>query len=254
MASIKKVCAVCNAVFRVPPSREKSAKTCSMTCKGKLWTTERAGALPQMKCQVCGNPFSYYPSHGERRKTCSRVCSGKLKAQSNSRSGVENHNWKGGISKHSRGYLYRAVEDHPFSRHGNYVFDHRLVMEEWMRDAAPSHKFLIEVNGVKYLRTEIHVHHIDENKQNNGRKNLLACTADSHQLIHAGNPPMCGDVWPEIEGQVPYKPVWINRICELCGVGFLKRRSYVARGAGKFCSRTCYDSRPKEAFYAIQCN
>jgi len=254
MEKVMKVCAVCNAVFRVPPCREKSAKTCSMKCKGKLWTMECAKARPQMKCKVCGLLFSYHPSHEKRRQCCSTACANKSRARSNSHSGVENHNWKGGTAKHSDGYLYRASEHHPFASSEMYVFDHRLVMEEWMRETVPGHKFLIEVDGVKYLRTEIHVHHIDENKQNNRRKNLLACTASSHQLIHSGKPPMCGDVWPEVEGQVPYKPVWVNRFCELCGVGFLKRRSDVARGAGKFCSRNCYDSRPREAFNVIQRN
>jgi len=151
---------------------------------------ERDGALPQMKCKVCGKPFSYYPSHGERRKTCSRVCANQLKTLTLDRSGANNSNWKDGKTKHTRGYLYRRVD-------GKYVFDHRLVMEEWMREDAPSHSFLIEVDGVKYLRTEIHVHHVDLDKANNRRGNLLACTAGAHQLMHHGKLPVLGDVWPE---------------------------------------------------------
>jgi len=187
---MEKICAVCGSVFSVPPCREKTAKTCSMACKGKLWTKERTGALPQMKCHVCGKPFSFYPAHSERRKTCSRECAWKLGGFSSGKSGADNSNWKGGESKHSRGYLYRRVA-------GKYVFEHRLVMEEWMREEAPNHKFLIDVGGEKCLRKEIHVHHVDEDKENNGRKNLLACTCRSHQLMHHGKPPIHGDVWPE---------------------------------------------------------
>lgn len=248
MATVEKVCAVCGSVFRVPPSRAESAKTCSLTCKGKLWTKESAEALPQKKCKICGKLFSYYPSHEKRRQCCSQACANKSRSQSNSQPGISNGNWKGGTAKHSDGYIYRAVEGHPFGHCGKYVLDHRLVMEEWMREEVPDHRFLIEINGIKYLRTEIHVHHIDENKRNNRQKNLLACTSFSHSLIHNGKPPMSGDVWPEVIGQVPYEPSFIKRICEVCGSEFMKRRSDVARGSGKFCSRNCYNHRPREIF------
>ncbi len=250
MAGVEKVCAVCGTVFRVPPCRAKSAKTCSMFCKGKIWTMVCAEALPQKKCKVCGSMFSYYPSHENRRHYCSPACGNKAKALSNGRPGALNANWKGGEAKHSDGYLYRAADGHPFVHCGNYVLDHRLVMESWMREEVPDHRFLVEVDGIKYLDPEIQVHHIDGNKRNNRRKNLLACTASSHLIMHSGRPPMCGEVWPEVIGQVPYEPLRVRRICEVCGGEFLKRRSDVARGGGKFCSRACYNSRPREIFKA----
>ena len=247
---VEKVCLVCGTPFRVPPCRAESAKTCSMKCKGELWTIESQEDNPQKECKVCGKTFKVYPSHTGRRECCSIKCANKVRGKL-TKSGSGNPAWKDGTTVHSDGYLYLSVKGHPFTSNGNYVFEHRLVMEQWMRESAPNHKFLVEINGTKYLNPDISVHHIDGNKRNNKPKNLLACTNSSHHLIHNGKPPMQGEVWPEVKGQAVYQPVHVKRICELCGAEFMKLRSDVARGFGRFCSRTCYDKRPRKCFEVI---
>jgi len=246
---VKKLCAICGSGFVVPPARAISAKTCSLVCKGKLWTKQSLEARPEKPCEICGKMFAFPKSHTGRRHCCSPECANKSRAVSSVRTGVSNHNWKGGTCDHAGGYLYLHVDNHPFAKSHSYVFEHRLVMECWMRDAVPNHHFLVEIDGIKYLPPEIHVHHINENKRDNRPKNLLACTAYSHKLIHNGSAPMRGDVWPEVVGQVSFAPSKIKCICEFCGGEFMKRRCDVARGSGKFCSRSCYNKRPREAFY-----
>lgn len=136
-----------------------------------------------------------------------------------------------------------SVATHPFTSTGNYVFEHRLVMEEWMREEAPDHKFLVEVGGTKYLSPDIDVHHIDENRRHNVRKNLLACTHGAHQMIHRGENPMAGEVWPPLENMAPHSPTVVTCTCAVCGKQFRKKRSDVKRGSGKYCSRACYIQR-----------
>ena len=121
-------------------------------------------------------------------------------------------------------------------------------MEEWLRQVAPQHPFLIGIEGQIYLRPEIDVHHINEVKRDNRRRNLLACTKSGHRAIHSGKAPMQGEVWPEIEGLIPYEPRRVKCACLVCGVEFSKKRSDVKRGSGKFCSRACYAKRPRLPF------
>lgn len=251
MAGVEKVCVVCGGKFRVPPVRAESAKTCSMACKGKLWTKQNEEARPRLACKVCGGMFTCPPSHEGRRQTCSPQCADKARVISSNRPGPTNFHWKGGQSGHADGYLYLLVSGHPFAKTGSYVFEHRLVMEQWMREAAPNHKFLVDVDGLKYLSPDIEVHHIDENKRNNRRKNLLACTSSAHRVIHHGKPPMAGEVWPNVAGQLVYAPTRIDCTCEVCGKVFAKKRSDVARGSGRFCSRACYFRRPSETYNVI---
>ena len=40
------------------------------------------------------------------------------------------HNWKGGIYRHPEGYTYIFSPGHPFHNAANYVYEHRLVVEE----------------------------------------------------------------------------------------------------------------------------
>ncbi len=71
----------------------------------------------------------------------------------------KNPNWKGGISKHTDGYILMYMPEHPFANFYGYVFEHRLVYEEYLRENEPNHPALIEINGEKYLRPEWVVHH-----------------------------------------------------------------------------------------------
>ena len=73
--------------------------------------------------------------------------------------GINHHNWKGGIKKHCYGYLSIYSPKHPLKNKNNYVLEHRLVMEEYLRKHHPNHPALVEIKGEKYLRREWIPHH-----------------------------------------------------------------------------------------------
>jgi hypothetical protein len=79
----------------------------------------------------------------------------------------ERHDWKGG-TKMMKGYLYRRVLDHPNgTTHGNYVAEHRLVMEQKL--------------GRYLLPTEV-VDHIDGDITNNHPDNLRVFSSNAEHL------------------------------------------------------------------------
>jgi hypothetical protein len=91
------------------------------------------------------------------------LCGGSKQAKSATCSGCRsdlgelNPNWKGGLTKHKKGYLMRLASDHPRSGSGNYVFEHILVME---------------ANLGRYLHSDETVHHRNGVKDDNRIENL----------------------------------------------------------------------------------
>ncbi len=250
MSKVEKVCVTCGKSFSVWPNRADSAKTCSQPCRGKLIAERYENARVKKICPACGVDFLV--PHGKIGVICCSVeCSLKVRKH-NPPKGADHYMWKGGRTYHAEGYLYVTVEDnHPFQSHGKYIFEHRLVMEIWMKDVDPTHHFLVEHNGSMYLNPDIVVHHINENRRDNRITNLLACTEAAHRSIHNGQPPMQGEVWPDIKGMAPFTSYKTSCVCGVCGKEFQKKRSDVKRGSGKFCSRLCYNNRPRQLFYVV---
>jgi len=122
------------------------------------------------KCDCCENKFeSKYAEQTRRNKKlhfCSRRCYIIYKEQhpeswviskiGTNCTGALNPNWKGGRVKHSKGYIYRFVPNHPYA-HNGYVLEHRLVMEAHLG---------------RYLTPKEVIHHINEIKDDNRLENL----------------------------------------------------------------------------------
>lgn len=245
---IEKTCVICAKIFTVPPARMDTAKTCGRVCSGKLAAKTYAAGRVEKTCRECGGKFLVPPSHADRRIFCSDWCADPHRHY-NPPKREKHYRWNGGKSNHPDGYLYISVPWHPFGdRTGNYVLEHRVVMELWMQEVQPDHPFLFVVEGRVCLRPEILVHHINENKRDNRRTNLLACTVYAHRDIHDGRAPMVGEVWPNVEGSIAFEARKVLRKCMVCEAEFIKSLRVVRAGGGKYCSRACYNARPRQTF------
>ena len=85
--------------------------------------------------------------------------------------GLNSKNTKNeGKRKDKRGYVL-VGRYHPSNKHGYTVYEHTLVMEEFLgRDLFPAEA----------------VHHIDGNKSNNNINNLFLCCHETHRKAEAG--------------------------------------------------------------------
>ena len=86
------------------------------------------------------------------------------------KNGPENSNWKGGKYIDSCGYRLIYKKGHPRANCRGHVFEHILVAEKVLGKPLP-------------LGSEIH--HVDENRSNNNKDNLIICEDRAyHFLLH----------------------------------------------------------------------
>lgn len=114
-------------------------------------------------CGNCDKILFLRPKEMAKNRFCSRRCEGTYASKHGTRRGKNNGHWKGGISKHSAGYV--------FITHGNDFgkLCHRAIMEG--------------VLNRKLSPKEI-VHHINGNKTDNRPENLELMTRAKHMEHH----------------------------------------------------------------------
>lgn len=84
--------------------------------------------------------------------------------------GKNHHNWNGGISNHTEGYIQILNRDHPRADNRGYVFEHMLVVENILGKSLPP---------------KACVHHINKNRKDNRPENLVVCENNAyHKLLH----------------------------------------------------------------------
>lgn len=239
---VSKICTVCSKTFSVVKCREHTAVVCSRECKGVITAAKYKAERIKRNCLICGKSMEILPSRAAigGGKYCSYSCHNLAMFRQ------EHKKWAdGNENHHSDGYVLVRASKHPFAVNGT-VFKHRIAMEEYMRNLVPHHKFLVEIEGIKYLRREIHVHHIDENKEHNEVSNLIACTAAAHRDIHDKRPVLDGEIYPDHEWIQKREYRGVKCECQTCNKEFFLPPSAVADGRGKFCSNEC-----KHRAYAI---
>ena len=108
--------------------------------------------------------------------------------------GPDNDNWKGGRRTFS-GYVVIRKPEHPRARsNNNYVFEHVLVMEDYIG------RYLLW-NGRQHPDNEV-VHHINGNRKDNRLENLVLMLARDHSYLHV-NQKWAKDVY-DLENDISY--------------------------------------------------
>lgn len=191
--SVIYTCQYCGELFRGYPSRSKYKHICcSKECTKKIIEQEtKERHKPNATCPMCGKEFWAEPAQLKRFKEvcCSKECA--LKLRSKNMSGNKNHQyglkgkdnptWKSDEKIANYGYKQIRVLSHPFRNKKGYVFEHRLVAEKYLLNENNS----VEIDGVLYLKPDLEVHHIDENRLNNDPNNLLVLTKSEHKSLHS---------------------------------------------------------------------
>src|SRR5690348_8962604 len=110
------------------------------------------------ECAGCGRRFQPSSRHLRCPACRSRticVCGRPKQAKSatcgscRTELGSANGNWRGGRTRHKRGYVMVHVPNHPRALSGPYVFEHILVVEEMLGRFLEPFESVHHRNGVK---------------------------------------------------------------------------------------------------------
>ena len=118
-----------------------------------------------------GRNHSYINGHNTRGTHYSysrKYTKEALRKMSERSSGENNSQYKTGRCIESRGYVLILCPEHPHHKHGNYVYEHRFIMEKYLG---------------RYLRPEESIHHLNGNRSDNRVENLKLFSTDSEHAI-----------------------------------------------------------------------
>lgn len=162
-------CTQCGKEIEARPSRLKSYEKqfCQRSCYAK-WRSEniRGKNNPRYKrkvfvsCNYCGKLKRVYPCHAINNYYCDDVCMSKWRFKRYS--GEGNPNWRGGYSPYAPG------------------FNESLREDVRMRD-----NYTCQLCGT--TNVELAVHHIDYDKENHAKENLVSLCTDSCHSRTNGN-------------------------------------------------------------------
>jgi hypothetical protein len=160
---INSTCAYCLKKFQHYPSYGRG-RFCSPDCYNKYRHQKK---YTECVCEECGKIFKKRTAAFKvtKKHYCSPECANKrfLNPKNNPR-------WNNGKRTYN-GYYSLLRKEHPFADHAGYVYEHRLVMENYLG---------------RYLKPEEQVHHINGDKTDNQIENLMVFkNAAEHTKYHA---------------------------------------------------------------------
>lgn len=147
-------CEVCGGSYRTATARAlETSRYCSRECKRVGETRPRT----EVACPACGDSFeTYETSAGERHRI---FCSHKCATDSNVKRSVGRKVNGRDVTMHVSGYLMVWAPDR------GRIMEHRYVMEQALG---------------RQLRTDEHVHHMNNIKMDNRLENLALLSPSTH--------------------------------------------------------------------------
>lgn len=160
---------------------------CCKSCEGEY---RHKQSKPNVECFICHKKFHRKPSHliDVRHPVCSMECHSILNSLMYQNENNPNYGNRGSINPLWKSdekisyYGYRLIRciDHPFVNCDGFVFEHRLVAEQYLLNDDNS----VVINNKRYLDPNYIVHHIDFDRLNNDEKNLTIMMPREHFILH----------------------------------------------------------------------
>lgn len=185
----EEVCENCGITFQCTKQRRYKNKHlfCSNKCQGEYIKSQ---TINNCVCMVCGKEFHAQESQIKKygAKYCSIEChriakKEYMKGENNHQYGLKgdkNSSWKSDTKISYYGYRLVRMLEHPFKNSDDFVFEHRLVAEKYLL----TDENKITINGVDYLSSDYHVHHLDFDRLNNSPDNLFVVLQKLHTRFH----------------------------------------------------------------------
>lgn len=169
-------CLFCQKDVYVPKYRIETFKFCSRSCKG---LNERQNI--KAFCAICGKEFEHISSRCKKAKYCSRLC--------------YHHSQIGkGSKEHSCAHCGIKFMDSPCKnrKYCSKKCTGKGKREEWHPKFTTIRKKMLKENmlekceecGYSEVNEILGVHHIDGNRENNCRTNLMVLCPLCHSLKH----------------------------------------------------------------------
>lgn len=160
---------------------------CCKACEGEY---RKSQSELNAECFVCHKKFHRKPSHLDNVKhpVCSMECHSILNSMMYQNEGNPNYGnrgsknpiWKSDEKISYYGYKLIRCLDHPFVNCDGFVFEHRLIAEKYLLN----NNNAVIIDGKRYLSPDYVVHHIDFDRLNNNKENLLIMTLGDHLALH----------------------------------------------------------------------
>lgn len=169
-------CLSCDKECYIPKYRIPSFKYCSRVCKDKHCTV-----LIKANCLICEKEFEHISSRCNKAKYCSRKCYHKAQSKKGRTDYTCFHCGKEfrGPKSHRRKYCSKQCVGKAERSlwHPNFTtVRKKMVRESMIKKCA--------ICGYNEFPDILGVHHIDQNRKNNTKINLLVLCPMCHSLIH----------------------------------------------------------------------
>jgi hypothetical protein len=169
-------CLACGKEVYMPKNRLKLFKYCCRICKD-----QSNKILIKVDCAICGNEFEHISSRCNKAKYCSRKCYHKSQKLKGKKEYTCFHCEKKfiGHAAHKRKYCSIECTGKSVRENWHPIFStvRKKMLKEGLIEAC-------ERCGYNEVKQILGIHHIDQNRKNNKKENLMVVCPMCHSLIH----------------------------------------------------------------------